>query len=122
MEELTRERALELHRQMWTDMQRDLGDNPSKFDREPYKKEWCRKHSVYPLRYCFLCEYVYQHDPLHRMFSTLPCTTLCPIAWDTREGTCLGMTKNGWFKPYLNKPISWILAQLEREETNNDAQ
>ena len=42
--DLTREEALKLHRQMWTDMQNDLGDCPGVEAREAYKAYWCRKH------------------------------------------------------------------------------
>ena len=34
---LTREQALEYHRQMWRDMQKDLGDRPDWDDRMFYK-------------------------------------------------------------------------------------
>lgn len=42
--ELTRERALELHRQMWTDMRSDLGNNPTGGERVEYKIDWCKTH------------------------------------------------------------------------------
>jgi len=63
---LTRERALELHRQMWTDMREELGDNPPRIMRGDYKRYWLRKHfpelaeiDDYELirNNCFLCEY-----------------------------------------------------------------
>ena len=41
---LTKEEALRLHRAMWSDMQRELGDNPSPSERLDYKGEWCEKH------------------------------------------------------------------------------
>ena len=44
MLDITRENALKLHRQMWSDMQRDLGDYPSSKDRLKYKEQWCREH------------------------------------------------------------------------------
>ena len=44
MLDITRENALKLHRQMWSDMQRDLGDCPSLNDRLKYKGQWCREH------------------------------------------------------------------------------
>ena len=57
---LTRERAFELHRQMWTDMRKDLGDNPGRIDRIYYKRNWIESH--FPeyeniRNNCFLCEY-----------------------------------------------------------------
>lgn len=57
--ELTRDEALRLHRQMWSDMQEKLGDNPNFCDRQDFKFEWTHKH--FPNEYiennCFLCEY-----------------------------------------------------------------
>ena len=43
-EVLTKERALELHRQMWTDMQTELGDRPLPKVRTKFKKDWCEAH------------------------------------------------------------------------------
>ena len=66
MKDLTREKALELHRQMWSDMQKDLGDNPPRTIRGDYKRYWLRKHfpelaaiDDYEIirNNCFLCEY-----------------------------------------------------------------
>lgn len=69
---LTKEQALFYHRQMWSDMQRDLGDNPYWIQRMNYKKKWLIKHfpelvddkSYMFDRFgeiirnnCFLCEY-----------------------------------------------------------------
>lgn len=63
--ELTREKALELHRQMWSDMQKELGDNPSRGERGDYKRNWIAEHfpeletDDYDIIHnnCFLCEY-----------------------------------------------------------------
>lgn len=98
---LTREEALRLHRQMWSDMQKDLGDCPDYHDRIMYKYEWCKKN--FPYNYiktdCFLCEYVVEND--------LTCTN-CPIDWggsSCRKGKVT----------YHRSPISEILALPERE-------
>lgn len=40
---LTREEALKYHRQMWTDMQKDIENTCSGDKREEYKEKWCRK-------------------------------------------------------------------------------
>ena len=40
---LTREKALELHRKMWSDMRKELGDNPTVADRTIFKMNWCEK-------------------------------------------------------------------------------
>ena len=108
--ELTRERALELHRQMWTDMQKALGNNPSSLEREYYKCQWCQEH--FPdedIRdHCFLCEYAYNKYISGWGF---PCR-YCPIKWD-----CAYCFKGDSIKKsYRNMPISELLALLERRE------
>lgn len=102
---LTREEALRLHRQMWTDMQKALGDNPSLFDRLEYKIKWCEEHfpSEKNDTHCFLCEYVQQ---------TGGGCDYCPIKWDEDDDydDCGGFGVN-----YGCSPISVILALPERE-------
>ena len=105
--QLTREKALELHRQMWADMQRDLGDEPSPEQRNRYKAEWCRKH--FPrdiiLCNCFLCAY----DGESHCWNYGDCE--CLIKWP--RGRCEdGSCKDDW--RYM--PISTLLALPEREE------
>lgn len=105
---LTKEQALELHRQMWTDMQNELGDTPSEYDREDFKREWCKDHfpSEYILSYCFLCEYDDQ-------FKDRFCGH-CPIDWSNGgedEDSCIG-----WHFTYYKSPISDILALPVRED------
>ena len=83
---LTREKALELHRQMWADMQEALGDNPSKITRCEYKENWIKKHfpndSVY--NDCFLCEYCCEHQFSSRYeFEYDFCE--CPIKWPSER-------------------------------------
>ena len=104
---LTREEALKLHRQMWTDMQKELGDNPSRTQRTAFKYEWIRKH--FPGEYvesgCFLCEY--------RNQTTRDCEQ-CPIDWGynyvlSSSGCEFGKHKWGYI------PISVLLALPERE-------
>ena len=105
--ELTRERALELHRQMWTDMQKDLGDNPGYGEREKYKNKWCKEH--FPNEYidndCFLCEY----DRLNNGHCN-SCRNTCLIKWV--NDTCLVGAPE--FR-YYNMPISRLLTLPERE-------
>lgn len=106
--ELTRERALELHRQMWTDMQRDLGDEPSFRQRHEYKFKWCAKH--FPINIitcnCFLCEYSFTES--HR-WDYDNCD--CPIQWP--KGRCEdGLEEDDDWR-YM--PISKLLALPERE-------
>ena len=111
---LTRKKALEYHRQMWTEMQKDLGDNGSIASRADYKEKWCRKN--FPgkdiLYNCFLCQYTVQQieDPL--FFISQDCKRYCPIDWNT------GFSNAGM--PCQNKidwrtfPISEILALPEK--------
>lgn len=104
---LTRERALELHRQMWTDMQKDLGNTPNIVQRINYKRDWCITH--FPNEQiensCFLCEY-------DKLFGRDNCKS-CPIRWPY-EDDCIAVycTKNHY---YYNAPISEILALPERK-------
>lgn len=108
--ELTRERALELHRQMWSDMQKELGDNPSSLEREHYKYQWCQEHfpdeSIQD--YCFLCEYAHNK---YKSDGGFPCR-YCPIKWDCNYCFEGGSIK----KSYRNMPISELLTLPERKE------
>lgn len=103
MLDITRENALKLHRQMWSDMQRDLGDCPSSNDRMIYKRKWCKEHveDDFILNDCFLCEYV------EEMFPYEDCAKVCPIKWINDD--CCGA--EGWEV----MPISKLLALPERK-------
>jgi len=95
---LTKEQALSYHRQMWGDMQRDLGDCPSPSDRVIYKSQWCIEHGFDNLyNYCFLCEYV------------SGVCEYCPIVWP--EEDCKGKSNYG---DWLMMSISRLLALPER--------
>lgn len=104
---LTREEALELHRQMWSDMQNSLGDSPSLAERINFKKWWCNKHfpSERIVSFCFLCEYTKQYGKY--------CCDHCPIKWDDDydDDNCGGIGVN-----YECSPISTILALPVRED------
>ena len=108
--DLTREQALKLHREMWGDMQKKLGDNPPKYYRSFFKGQWCEEH--FPddkiLSDCFLCEYVRQISPM-----ALRCYK-CPIKWgnDDRKFNCQGYGDN---TDYRYDSISEILALPERK-------
>lgn len=101
---LTREEALKYHRQMWTDMQTELGDNPGGGKRVIFKEYWCEKHFPNEVVFCscFLCEYATQDN-------SIGCRggQKCPLVWPT--GDC---TTDNY---YYNAPISEILALPERE-------
>lgn len=128
---LTREEALKLHYEMWSDMQRDLGDNPIGYAREDYKSEWCDKHFPnYLVAFdCFLCEYgKQQRTQLYGVdYGKLRCE-FCPIDWsslvqavdyiDTDElCKCYHPYVHGgiYSEIYKAAPISEILALPERK-------
>lgn len=99
---LTKGQALELHWQMWTDMQNELGDNPSLSQRREFKAKWCDEHfpGEHIASNCFLCEYCRNCDD-------------CPIKWDDdRHYDYCG----GQHVTYDSSPISEILALPERED------
>ena len=97
---LTREEALKLHRQMWTDMQKDLGDCPNPGERVEYKADWCLEHGYDICNNCFLCEYDLQHSA-----DTKRCD--CLIEW--KYDNCI---RNRYC---YETPISEILALPERK-------
>lgn len=100
---MIKEYAVFLHRRMWMDMQRDLGDNPYPFERALYKIEWCKKHFPHKIidNGCFLCEYTRGKDDR--------CEEICPIIW--AGGDCMA---NG--SCYRTMPISKLLAQPMRKD------
>ena len=119
---LTREEALKLHRQMWTEMQEELGDGATVDDREDFKRKWCREH--FPDKninnHCFLCEYVNHYCCTKRLCRR------CPIDWSSlsrdadKDYTCCADYKGNVIDPcnaeiFLVAPISEILALPERE-------
>lgn len=104
---LTREQALELHREMWTDMQNELGDCPRSLDRTLYKSRWCKKR--FPKEEvtanCFLCEYA-----RHKVGDCRG----CPINWGAT--TCQKYYSGEGGVDWRYSPISEILALPERED------
>lgn len=135
---LTKERALELHRKMWGDMQNKFGNNPSEYERSEFKRCWIFEHSKdipeirdcpYILNDCFLCEFVWQKHP--NSVTTYECKDLCPIDWSSltnelwrpfdfrRKGypnTCMfGSSKNGFKETWQTESIDKILLLPEKE-------
>lgn len=125
--DITKDEALEFHRQMWTDMRRDLGDNPDKKTRNNYKTKWCNEH--FPnndIAYnCFLCEYARQQGLKVNVPSDERCK-FCPIdwsrlsAWKYKTGevcTCYHRYIKGDLDDeiYTVAPISDILVLPEKE-------
>lgn len=117
--ELTREEALRLHRMMWMDMQKELGDCPNTVGRLVFKREWAKKHGYTDVLYsCFLCEYVRNIKDRGRH----GCSS-CPIDWSS-----LSASRPSWCTSeyrlvrsccnnsiHGNALISEILALPERE-------
>lgn len=107
--DLTFERALELHRQMWTDMRTKLGNNPSDDERWEFKRNWVLEH--FPderIGYaCFLCEYALNMS-MKKYVCHAVCE-ICPIEWGasgTYKNTCEKVFGTNW----QYSPISEILA------------
>lgn len=106
MNRLTREEAIRLHRKMWQDMQAELGDDPSYYERVCFKKKWVEDH--FPNERvnsdCFLCEYAQSvvGDSFTRCRA-------CPIMWNSDIlPNCRSEVD------YRDSPISVILALPER--------
>ena len=119
--DLTREEAVRLFHEQWSDMQKELGDRPTAAHRSMFKEDWCKKHKPRDVVYndCFLCDYV-KHTARKRGMSTLflDCR-LCPIVWPTHDGKCYcNRRADGtriWNEYYMIAPISEILALPERD-------
>lgn len=118
---LTKKEAINLFRQLWTDMRTELGDCPDFVDRRLFKGKWCRKN--FPdesiMSNCPLCEYAHQRH-VAAGEKGYACR-FCPIGWPARPfsyGTvipdCQGLRMH-----YLIHPISEILALPEREVPND---
>lgn len=108
---LTKEEAVRLFHEQWSDMQKELGDCPDAITRRFFKYKWCVSH--FPGEYidssCFLCEYDRQVSKNRHEDSLC---RYCPIAWPS--GTCFGYGPNGI--NFKRSKISEILALPVREE------
>lgn len=105
---LSEEMAVRLHRMMWSDMQRELGDCPSGNDRLKFKHEWVKRN--FPGESidndCWLCEYA--SSKASRSDCDSYCK-YCPISWPDRHCNTLDFS-------YAKDPISEILALPARNE------
>lgn len=114
--ELTKEKVLELHRKMWTAMQKSLGDNPDAEERAEFKYKWCDEH--FPKERvcndCFLCEYGIKMAQNTGDYDAT-CDMFCPIDWKKGglKDCCSEFDGGGAF--YESAPLSVILALPERE-------
>ena len=111
--DLTREDAIRLHRWMWNDMRKALGDCPDDEAREAYKEKWCSQHGFNNVKHnCFLCEYSYRKSPHF--------CEHCPVKWPTCNGICIDNVSDdesplrGDY--YQIAPIREIIALPERED------
>jgi hypothetical protein len=110
--QISEEMAVRLHRMMWSDMQRELGDNPSRDYRAKFKREWVKRNFPGEIiaNDCWLCEYAVskleQSDDLY-------CNKYCPIKWPNCHCNTIGFS-------YANAPISDILALPARNEKFTD--
>lgn len=104
---LTKERALELHRKMWSDMRTELGDCPDYHERSTFKRRWILEHGKdipeirdFPciLNNCFLCEFVEQEHP--NSVGTDECENLCLIDWSSLTNKLRRI--DFWHKGYPN--------------------
>lgn len=105
---LTREEALKLHRQMWTEMREELGDCPTHKQRRLFAYRWCLEHPLTSESICdscYLCEYAKQVYGDGYVY--IDCDS-CPIDWN---GDCMDGKVNR-----LYSPISEILALPEKVE------
>lgn len=103
---LTREEALRKHREMWTAMREELGNNPGKWERIRFKIDWCEQHEEDKIYcHCYLCQYVNERG--------LSCDD-CPIIWDNEVSSC-----SMAYVSYKFAPISEILALPERKVEEN---
>lgn len=103
---LTKEEAVRLFHEQWSDMQKELGDCPSPYARAMYKAIWCDRH--FPeekiQNSCFLCEYASQ---------LVNWCKHCPIKWPLDD--CCAHSEYGGVH-FMFDPISKILALPIREE------
>lgn len=120
-ERLTRETALNLHRQMWTDMLLKLGNNfTGSLARRKFKQDWIQAHNYEDVECdCFLCEYDNQQKSIYDE----PCK-FCPIDWSSlsaKEDACCGdqytNSKNSvlYESIWTCAPINEILNLPEKE-------
>lgn len=99
---MSEEMAVRLHRMMWSDMQRELGNNPSGKERIQFKFAWIHQH--FPnesiANDCWLCEYA---SSVANCGGGDPYCMHCPISWPDRHCNTLDYS-------YAKEPISDILA------------
>lgn len=117
---LTREQALALHHEMWTDMLNTLGENPTQDERANFKYRWCESHGYFPVEHsCFLCELVrFRDERRYRLAGTGCDCARCPIVWTNDDSNYSCPCENGGDEgvDWRRSAISAVLALGEREE------
>ena len=105
---MSEEMAVRLHRMMWSDMQRELGDNPNGKERAQFKFDWIRKcfPSESIANDCWLCEYA---SSVANRSDGDPYCMNCPIKWPNCHCNTLDFS-------YAKEPISEILALPAKNE------
>ena len=118
-EKLTKEKALSLHRQMWTDMSLKLGNNPDELARTKFKRDWLKIHNYKDVECnCFLCEYDFQQRKIGENFCKF-----CPIDWSPlsaeEDGVCgdryILSNYDSYESIWRSAPIDEILNLPEKE-------
>lgn len=106
---LTKDEAVRLFHEQWSDMQKELGDCPGPYERELFKHTWCHRHfpGIDIESECFLCEYARQFDHM---------CSHCPIKWPLDD--CCALSEYGGIH-FSRDNISKILALPVREEVAN---
>ena len=120
---LTREEALRLHRQMWGDMQKELGDKAvgdgkDIIRRSLFKYKWCEEHfgkNNHVYNECFLCEYTSEQGGFGIICE------ICPINWGDDKAFAYACPCESGATIWFESPISEILALPEREVEDGQA-
>lgn len=109
---MSEEMAVRLHRMMWSDMQKELGDNPSVKERAQFKFAWIHEHfpSESIANDCWLCEYA---SSVVKPGDSESYCKYCPISWPNCHCNTSGFS-------YAKEPISEILALPTRNKKLND--
>lgn len=105
---ISEEMAVRLHRMMWSDMQKELGDCPDGRKRRQFKFYWIHEHfpSESIANDCWLCEYA---SSVVNPGDYEAYCKYCPIRWPNRNCNTLDFS-------YASRPISEILALPAKNE------
>lgn len=113
MAELTDAEILYLHKWMWTDMRKALGDDPGATERIKFKRDWCKERYISISHNCFLCEHAGE-DSFYSP-NCFRCLVLWPDDFCCYDRDCGSRDEYYLNSCYLNAPISDILNLPTRE-------